>query len=80
MFSSWLPRRPLLAAALCAGLTAPALPAPVAAQTPLVGRAWQLFEWFSGAGPIEGDGFLLTATQRTGVRVTDLGASGSGSS
>ena len=46
------------------------------AQLPLVPGGWALFEWFLGPGPVDGAGFLLDATQRTRVRVTDAGITG----
>ena len=65
--------RPLLAAALLA-LAAPL--GRLRAQTPLALGTWNLFEWFLGPGPVEGSGFLLDATQRTRLRVTDDGVTG----
>jgi hypothetical protein len=51
-------------------------PARAAAQLPLAPGAWTLFEWLLGAGPVDGGGFLIDATQRTRVRVTDAGVTG----
>jgi hypothetical protein len=58
-------------------LLALASPGRLAAQVPLVpGGAWELFEWFLGVGPVEGDGFSLNVAQDVRVRVTDAGFSG----
>lgn len=62
--------------AAVAALAALAMPARLAAQLPLAPGSWSVFEWFLGVGPVEGDGFLLDATQRTRVRVTDMGTTG----
>jgi hypothetical protein len=51
-------------------------PSVLEAQTPLTPGTWSLFEWFAGVGPVDGNGFLLNATQRTRVRVTDDGVTG----
>jgi hypothetical protein len=69
-------KRPRLRGILTAAVLALALPAPAAAQLPLVPGGWALFEWFLGPGPVDGAGFLLDATQRTRVRVTDAGITG----
>ena len=53
-----------------------ALPGALAAQTTLVTGTWSPFEWFTGIGPVEGDGFYLDVIQRTRIRVTDDGYTG----
>lgn len=69
-------RRGILTTPLIAAVLALALPAPAAAQSPLAPGGWAFFEWFAGPGPVDGGGFLLDATQRTRVRVTDAGFTG----
>ncbi|MEO8336152.1 MAG: PEP-CTERM sorting domain-containing protein [bacterium] len=59
-----------------ATLLAMASPSRLAAQMPLTPGAWSFFEWFLGVGPVDGDGFSFTASQRTRLRVTDDGVSG----
>jgi len=68
------PRRSLFCIATLLALASPARP--LAAQLPLAPATWSLFEWFLGVGPVEGSGFLLDATERMRVRVTDAGATG----
>ena len=70
------PRARARLAAAVAALAALAMPARLAAQLPVAPGSWTVFEWFLGVGPVEGDGFLLDAAQRTRVRVTDVGATG----
>jgi hypothetical protein len=69
-----LSTRLLLAASLLAGLALPG--GRLRAQAPLVPGMWTVFEWFLGAGPVDGAGFLLEAAQPTRLRVTDDGATG----
>jgi hypothetical protein len=59
-----------------ATLLAFTLPARASAQAQLVPGTWSIFEWFLGIGPVDGSGFLLDATQRMRLRVTDAGVTG----
>ena len=67
------PRRLVIA---LASIVAFSDPANLSAQTPLPLGSWNLFEWFLGAGPVDGSGFLLNAVERTRIRVTDDGVTG----
>ncbi len=63
----------LLAAAVAFTCT---VPAALTAQTSLVFGTWTSFEWFTGVGSVEGNGFFLDALGRTRLRVTDDGYTG----
>jgi hypothetical protein len=58
---------------LAAGaLTLAALaPQSLAAQQPLSFGTWTSFEWWEGAGAVDGDGFSFASLLETRVRVTD---------
>ncbi len=72
------PRTPLLRSlpVAVAALLALAGPARADAQAALLPGSWSYFEWFSGLGPVEGDGFTFDALAPVRLRFTDGGVTG----